>query len=137
MNEKALTLTLNNEAYERIQQIGNETHRSLDSIVANAINIVHSRFPDNLALDNYLARFTDYTDDELWAIAHIHIPLMQEIKLQSLSEKGNESGLTDEEQTEMDKLLDTLDRKVLIRTEALYLLQKRGYDIKRYLNIAI
>ncbi len=135
MNEKALTLTLNNEAYERIQRIANETHRSLDSIVANAINIVHISFPDNAALDNYLAGFTDYTDDELWAISHIHIPLMQEIRLQSLTEKGNESGLTDEEQIEIDKLLDTLDRQILIRSEALSLLQQRGHNIKRYLGI--
>ncbi|MBC7871138.1 MAG: hypothetical protein H7Y09_09900 [Chitinophagaceae bacterium] len=137
MNQKSIALSLREDVYESVHQMADETQRLPEAVIANTVYTGLGQIPAGQDLEDYLASLEQCADEELWMIAHTRLPLAQDMRLRELTDKSKSSALPTNEEKELDDLLDMVDRKVLIRTEALYLLQKRGYDIKRHLNIAI
>jgi len=75
-----------------------------------------------------------YADDELWAVVDQHLTQEQDARLRELIALGKQEQLMADEQTEMERLIDLVDHQMLLRSEALLLLQQRGHDIDTYLN---
>ena len=75
-----------------------------------------------------------YTDDELWAVVNQRLTQEQDTRLRELIALGKQGQLTMDEQAEMERLVDLVDHQMLLRSEALLLLQQRGHDIDTYLN---
>jgi hypothetical protein len=135
MEQKTLILNVSPELYERIQQMADSQSKSVDALLLDRITASLDELPSGRALDDYLETLKHYTDEDLWITAHVQLPLRQEMRLRELNDKIEEGLLTEDDRIELSQLLDAHDRKVLIRSEALALLQERGYDIKGYLNL--
>lgn len=75
-----------------------------------------------------------YTDDELWAVVDERLTTEQDTRLRQLIALGKQGQLSVDEQAEMEQLVDMVDHQMLLRSEALLLLQQRGRDIDAYLN---
>jgi len=76
-----------------------------------------------------LKDFQQYTDDELWAVVNQRLTQKQDTRLRELIALGKQGQLTADEQTEMERLIDLVDHQMLLRSEALLLLQQRGHGI--------
>ena len=74
------------------------------------------------------------TDDELWAVVDQRLTRKQDTRLRQLIALGKQGQLAADEQAEMERLVDLVDHRMLLRSEALLLLQQRGHDIDTYLN---
>ena len=75
-----------------------------------------------------------YTDDELWAVVDQRLTQKQDARLRELIALGKQGQLSADEQAEMEQLVDLVDHQMLLRSEALLLLQQRGHDIDLYLQ---
>ncbi len=75
-----------------------------------------------------------YTDNQLWDIVEQRLPLAIDIQLSQLTDKGKMSQLSAAEMTELDTLIDQYDDYILRRSQALFMLKQRGYDIEAYLT---
>jgi hypothetical protein len=75
-----------------------------------------------------------YTDDELWAVVDQRLTQKQDTRLRRLIALGKQGQLSVDEQAEMERLVHLVDHHMLLRSEALLLLQQRGHDIDTYLN---
>ncbi len=71
-----------------------------------------------------------YTDDELWSVVDQRLTQEQDARLRQLIALGKQGQLAADEQAEMERLVDLVDHQMLLRSEALLLLQQRGHDIK-------
>lgn len=78
--------------------------------------------------------FQHYTDNELWAVVDQRLTQEQDTRLRELIALGKQGQLTTDEQAEMERLVDLVDHQMLLRSEALLLLQQRGHDINLYLH---
>jgi len=76
-----------------------------------------------------------YTDDELWAVVDQRLTQKQDTRLRRLIALGKQGQLSVDEQAEMEQLVDMVDHQMLLRSEALLLLQQRGHDIDTFLNL--
>jgi predicted NUDIX family phosphoesterase len=70
----------------------------------------------------------------LWAVVDQRLTQKQDTRLHELIALGKQGQLTADEQAEMESLIDLVDHQMLLRSEALLLLQQRGHDIDTYLN---
>ena len=76
-----------------------------------------------------------YTDGELWSVVDQRLTQEQDTRLRRLIALGKQGQLTADEQSEMEQLIDLVDHQMLLRSEALLLLQQRGHDIRQMLDL--
>ena len=81
-----------------------------------------------------LVALSGYSDPQLWAVVYQRLASPQSQRLHELSANKKWERLTEDEQHELEDLLSSNDRAMLLRSEALRLLKSRGYDIESYLK---
>ncbi|MEQ8673659.1 MAG: hypothetical protein RLP44_06595 [Aggregatilineales bacterium] len=130
MTDHALVLNLSDELYEIIKKTAESSRHSLEEAAIALLEL-----PYSLAdLETEIENLNSYSHVQLWAVVYKHLSAEQSARLQVLIDKSKTPLFTGSEKTELDALVSLVDRYMLLRTEALVLLQKRGYDIKSYLN---
>lgn len=82
--------------------------------------------------DQHLAKLPD---EQLWALVHRKIAWPQDARLRELTALGKQGTLSTEEQAELESLIDAYDQYVLLRSQALLYLKRRGYDVEQRLNL--
>ncbi len=132
MSQQPLQVELPEELYERLQQVAEENHRSLELVVIESLNALFGKPSDNL--NTTLASLSSYSEEQLWAIVSRRLSRAQSERLHELSARQKRMPLTDEEKRELDELLALVDQLMLLRSEALLQLKKRGHDIDLYLK---
>jgi hypothetical protein len=75
-----------------------------------------------------------YSDAQLWAVVYQRLAWPQSQRLHELSAKNKREELPENEQSELEYLLTLNDHAMLLRSEALLLLQNRGHDLATYLE---
>lgn len=134
MGQKIITLQIPDELYERLQEAAESSQRSPETVLLESLDLLLSP-PSIPNIDEPLAELSSYSDTQLWAVVHRHLPWNQSLRLRELSAKGKQGDLTNDEQAELQYLLDRVDRDMLLRSEALLLLKQRGHDIDVYLKL--
>lgn len=132
MSQSTIELKIPDEVYERARQIAKVSQRSVESVLQDSLALMFGAVPDAHLSPADLAT---YDDEQLWAIVHQHLIWTQDVRLRHLIELGKHSPLTDDEQAEMERLIDLVDHQMLLRSEALLLLKKRGHDVEKLLNL--
>ncbi len=114
------------EIYERARQIASENNRSIESVLLDGLALLFGDLPDtNLAPDG----LQHYSDEQLWAIVHQRLAWPQNSRLRDLMAQGKQGSLSDDERSEMERLIALVDHQMLLRSEALLLLKQRGHDV--------
>ena len=80
-------------------------------------------------------RVKEYEDEQLLEIVNKRMTSQQEYRLRELLRLGQSGRLSDEEAEEMEGLLDLVDAQMLMRSEALLQLKRRGHDIGELLQL--
>jgi hypothetical protein len=134
MPEKSITLDLPDDLYEQVQQIAAQSQRPVERVVLESLRLLFVPPPSSADLATNLAALSGYSDAQLWAVVYQRLAWPQSQRLHELSANKKLERLTENEQHELEDLLGSNDRAMLLRSEALRLLKNRGYDIEGYLK---
>jgi hypothetical protein len=134
MSDQSVLVELPQELYERIKAAAQLSARPINAIVIESLDALFHAPPEGESIESVLEAMPGYTDAELWVVVYRGLTWSQSLRLRELGEKAKQTELTHQEETELQHLLDLTDQMMLLRSEALLLLQKRGQDMTAYLN---
>ena len=129
MSQQAVTIPLSDEMYEELRHIAETSDRSLEEVVRERLDLL---FPQSEMSPIGMDDLSHYDDSQLWAVVHRRMRWRESARLHELSQSSKSSALPANEQTELDRLLEQVDRDLLLRSEALRLLKTRGYNVDDY-----
>ena len=132
MNQQPVLLQIPDELYERVRQIAESSNRSLENVLLESLEFMFGELPGERALTPEILE--TFADDQLWAIVYQPFAPAQDSRLRELTEHSKQRPLNGDEQNEMEILIDTVDRYILLRSKALLLLKQRGYDVEQRLQ---
>jgi hypothetical protein len=134
MPGKSMTLDLPDDLYEQVHQVAAQSQRPVERVVLESLRLLFVPPPSDTDLASSLAALSGYADAQLWAVVYQRLAWPQSQRLHELSANKKLGRLTEDEQYELDDLLRSNDRAMLLRSEALRLLKNRGYDLEAYLK---
>lgn len=134
MTDRFIQFNVPDEIYERVQQVAEASHLSFEMVLVESLNLLFGQLSSADDLEKQLNDLSGYSDAQLWAVVHSRMAWKQSLRLRELTAKSKQSRLSDTEQEEQERLLDTADRYVLLRSEALVQLKLRGHDVSAYFN---
>ena len=141
MATKPITLHLPEKLYELYRQRAEQTHRSVEDEVLEAVS---AAAPTEEELSAELAKEIEglklLSDKALWKTAsQSHLTTREAQKLAQLNRKQQShplAELSSEEAQIKQELLYQYERRLLIRSHALLLLKERGLDISNLLKVS-
>lgn len=130
MAEPTVTLTLPEAVYEELQQRARQHQRELEdeatlTLVA-AVGAEAGLPADLAAAIDALARLDV---DGLWRVSRSQPTVEDTILLDTFLDKRRRHGTTPDEDRLLAELVDRHDRVMVLRAEAIALLQQRGIDV--------
>ena len=132
MSKATIELQLPDEVYERAQQIAGETNRSVEAVLADSLTLLFGGLAEAKIQPETL---TSYSDEQLWAVVHQRLAWYQNTRLLELIAIGKQGSITEEEEAEMERLINLVDRAALLRSQALLLLKQRGHEVEKQLKL--
>lgn len=132
MSDATIQLELPEKILARVVQIADDSERSVESVLVDGLSLLFGDLSDGKVSLESLA---GYTDEQLWAVVHQRLAWPQDTRLRELAALGDHGKITVEELEEMDALIALVDQQMLLRSEALLLLKRRGHDIGKYLRL--
>jgi hypothetical protein len=135
MTEKTITLRIPDELYQQVEKAAQASERPVENVLLDSISLFVNYPQTPQQLDKWVEQLSNYTDSQLWSVVYHRLVENDALRLSELSDKNAEGKLTSQEQDELTSLLQLVDRDMLLRSEALLLLQQRGHDVQPYLKL--
>jgi hypothetical protein len=88
----------------------------------------------NADVDAIMETMKNYTDVQLWIVVGRRMATAKSQRMWELIAENKARKLAPAEDAELDVFLEEVDRDMLLRSEALLQLHKRGYDVSRFFN---
>ncbi len=130
MSQKLITLPISDELYERARRVAALSDHSTEEVLVESLKHALQIGPELPSLDS----LADYSNLQLWLVVLNDLSPLEIQRLHELSEKNKWKALTKAEEQELDHLVELVNQYMLLRSQALVLLQERGEDISLYLN---
>lgn len=129
---QTVTLDLPSPLYDQIQQTAQRFQRPLETflleVVIAALPLLDDLPPD---LVDQVASLSQLNDATLWQKAQLTMSASRWQRLDDLLFDQKEGQLALADRGELDALLAESQKIMLIRAQAVVLLQRRGYDLPR------
>ena len=135
MGRKSITLEIPDDLYRWVQQAAEASERSLEDVLLESIDVLFRQPSETVSIDRQVNDLRGYSDAQLWAVVYRQLPWTQSLRLRELSGLNQQGELKATDQRELDHLINQVDRYMLLRSEALLLLQQRGHEINNYLKM--
>lgn len=135
MAEKTITLHIPEDLYKQVEKAAQASERQVENVLLDSISLFVNYPQTPQQLNTWLEQLGHYTDSQLWSVVYHRLAENDALRLGELSEKNGRDTLTSQEQDELTNLLHLVDRDMLLRSEALLLLQHRGHDVQPYLKL--
>ena len=132
MLEKTITVTLPEATFHRLEQAAQLAHRSVDEMLATTIDVILAVSPQ---LANEWAAMHLLSDEALWHAAKPALTPTEQERLHELNHLAGERALTEPELSEQTTLLETYQRSIIRRSQAIAILKLRGHPIHRDISI--
>ncbi len=134
MSDANIQLKLPAEILARAVQIADDSERTVEAVLVDGLSLLFGDLSnDNISLE----QLKKFSDEQLWAVVHQRLAWPQDTRLRELAALGDHGKITIDELEEMDALIAVVDRQMLLRSEALLLLKRRGHDIGKYLQAGL
>lgn len=127
-----LHLNLPPDLYDRIQDVAARSERPVESVIVDSLALLFNVPTADWA--QLAATLDTLGEAQLWAVAHRRTAWTAAERLRELTARGKQAELSQAEQDELAALVDEADRMMLLRSEALRILQQRGHNIYDYLQ---
>ncbi|MBA3873101.1 MAG: hypothetical protein H0X30_28540 [Anaerolineae bacterium] len=131
MTQAPILLQLPDEIYERLREIADDSQRPVESVLIDSLTLLFGNLPTINP-----QQLVTFSDEQLWALVHRLIAWRQDARLSELTRLSQQGSLSAADQSELESLIDTYDQYVLLRSKALLLLKKRGYNVEQHLKLA-
>ncbi|MCL4265183.1 MAG: hypothetical protein KJ069_18345 [Anaerolineae bacterium] len=125
-----ITVELPSTLVKEIETAAHRQHRSPSDVVRELIVQrwpILPTLPDEVEAE--LAAFASLSDDVLWLLARSTMPKEEQAELARLNSQAKQRVLTEAEETHREALLQTYDRSMVRRAQAIMFLKSRGYDL--------
>lgn len=132
MEEPTKELKVPAAIYERAEEIAGDSGRSAESVIVDGLSLLFGELTD-MALEPEALQ--EFGDEQLLAVVHQRLAWPHSTRLRELMQLGQLGQVTEEEIVEMEELVDKFDHQVLLRSEALLQLKRRGHDIDKLLKL--
>ncbi len=125
-----VTINLSESVYRQIKRAADVVRRPVDEVVAEAV-VAAAPIMDTStsSLRMELAQMAYLNDAALWKAARATLSKEQRQQLETLHDKQQRVGLTPGEQAQEEALRKLYRETLLVRAQAVALLQQRGYDV--------
>jgi hypothetical protein len=127
-----VALEVSDEMYARVQQIAAERQRSVEAILQETLDLLFS--PSTAPLPT-VETLQTYSDAQLWAVVHRRLLWADEMRLHEWMNRSKQSPLSAAETQILAHLVAQVDQTMVLRSQALTLLQQRGQDVATYLQL--
>ena len=128
----SIELEIPAEIIERARQIAHDSNRSVESVLLEGLSLLFGAPTDtHISLDD----LKGYSDEQLWAVVHNRLAWPQDTRLRELMALGKQGQITAEEAKELERLIGLVDHQMLLRSEALLLLKRRGHNVEQRLRL--
>ncbi|MYD11645.1 MAG: hypothetical protein F4X02_16570 [Chloroflexi bacterium] len=118
--------------YERAEAIASKRASSAESVMLDALSLLFAEFS---AIELEPEALQDFADEQLLAVVHQRLAWPHDTRLRELMQLGQLGRVTEDEIVEMEDLVAKFDHQVLLRSEALLQLKRRGHDIDKLLKL--
>lgn len=125
MPQHTVSIDLPEELYERVNHVAQDTNRPVETVLLESLELL---FGD---ASKGAEGLESYSDEQLLAVVYRKFVWPYDTRLRDLRARSETSQLTDDETLEIEKLVRLWDQYVLHRSQALVLLQQRGYDMEK------
>ncbi len=132
MQEPTKELKVPAAIYERAEEIAGETNRTAESVLLESLAMLFGELTD-MALKPEALK--DFGDEQLLAVVHQRLAWPHNTRLRELMQLGQLGQVTEEEIVEMEDLVAKFDHQVLLRSEALLQMKRRGHNIDKLLKL--
>jgi hypothetical protein len=128
----SIELQIPAEIIERARQIARDSNRSVESVLLEGLSLLFGGPTDtHISLDD----LKGYSDEQLWAVVHNRLAWPQDARLRELMALGKQGQITVGEAEELERLIGLVDHQMLLRSEALLLLKRRGHNVEQRLKL--
>ena len=118
--------------YERAEAIASERACSAESVMLDALSLLFGEFTE---MELEPETLKDFADEQLLAVVHQRLAWPHDTRLRELMQLGQLGQVSDEEIVEMEDLVAKFDHQVLLRSEAILQLKRRGHNIDKLLKL--
>jgi uncharacterized protein YnzC (UPF0291/DUF896 family) len=127
MSSTSIVIDIPNSLYATLQSRACGSNRTVQEEAIRVMQLVLPDWPEPLRSE--LNGLANLSDDELWAAARTTASSAMMDRLEELSFKRGDEGLTAAEKQEQERWLEECRRIMLVRAHAAVLLKDRGFDI--------
>ena len=127
MSSTSIVLNIPDSLYSTLLSRASESNRSVQEEAVRVMQLVLPDWPEPLRCE--LAGLSKLSNDELWSAARTTASSAMMDRLEELSFKRGDEGLTDAEKQEQERFLEECRRIMLVRAHGAWLLKDRGFDI--------
>ena len=120
MKHYTIELELPEVVLKEAQDIARGGNCSVESVLQDGLATMFGESADLEAPVNLLEGMGD---EQLWQAAHQQLTLAQDSRWRELMALGKSGALSTRENKELDDLADLIDRRILVRSKALVLLE--------------
>lgn len=132
MNEPTVELKVPASIFERAKAIASDSGRSAESVIVDGLSLLFGELSD---MELEPEQLKDFADEQLLAVVHQRLAWPHDTRMRELMQLGQLGQVTEEEVVEIEDLVAKFDHQVLLRSEALLQLKRRGHDIDRLLKL--
>ena len=131
MLAKTVTVTLPQPIVERVTEVAEVNHISVEQLLTQTIALTMPPLESDLppSWRQELSRMQSLSDAVLWGLAGSTMDEQQQAELETLAELQKERALTSAEQDALVRLMEEAEYSMLRRAEAFHLLARRGYSV--------
>jgi hypothetical protein len=135
MAERTVTLHIPDELYKQVEKAAQASEQPVENVLLDSISLFVNYPQTSQQLDKWVGQLSSYTDTQLWGVVYHRLAENDTLRLGELSEKNKQGVISIQENDELTNLIYLVDRDMLLRSEALLLLQQRGHDVQSYLKL--
>ncbi|MDQ3247967.1 MAG: hypothetical protein M3Q45_02050 [Chloroflexota bacterium] len=133
MTQQSVLVNLPVELYRRIRGTAQDTNRTVETVLLESLMLLFADLSSDA--EPLFPVLDTLSDDQLWAVIQRRLTWPESARLRELVATSSIKTLSMHEQSELDSLLEQVDRYTLLRSKALLLLKQRGHPVEKHLGM--
>jgi hypothetical protein len=122
-------LAIPDHLYQRAKEIAEATSQTIEEVLIQALERGFAEPPPPPEEEAELAALANLSDDLLWLIVKEQMPPDKRARISAMMDQRSRGEIPDADREEFKNLMDFSERLLLRKSEAAFLLTKRGHKV--------